>query len=247
MGDALFPTAPLAAPLDHTYLRIDPTGREGNVRHMIEKLDLLLDIAAVGGVAVAFLLGTFSPTGAGPGDVEKPPAVATFAGGCFWCMEPTFVGIDGVISATVGYTGGRTRNPTYEEVCSGTTGHAEAIRIEYDPSKVSYAALLDVFWRNIDPTTPNRQFCDVGTQYRTAIFVQDDSQKRLAEETKAELERRLEHVISTEIVPASEFYPAEDYHQEFYKKSPLQYQSYRMGCGRDARLEKLWGKQPKHN
>jgi peptide-methionine (S)-S-oxide reductase len=175
---------------------------------------------------------------------SEPQAMATFAGGCFWCMQPPFDRLDGVISTTVGYTGGHTKNPTYEEVESGGTGHAEAIQITYDPKKISYATLLDVFWHNIDPLTPNGQFCDLGTQYRSAVFYHNDEQKRLADESKKAMEAsgRFQKPIVTEIVPASEFYPAEDYHQEYYRKNPIRYHYYRYRCGRDQRLEELWGK-----
>ena len=171
-------------------------------------------------------------------------AKATFAGGCFWCMEPPFEKIPGVISVTSGYTGGQRKNPTYEDVSSGTTGHAEAVQVVYDPGKVSYRALLDIFWHNIDPTVKDRQFCDVGSQYRTAIFYHDGEQKREAEASRAELERSkpFRERIVTEIVPASEFYPAEEYHQGYHRKNPLRYQYYRAACGRDARLKQLWGK-----
>jgi peptide-methionine (S)-S-oxide reductase len=171
-------------------------------------------------------------------------ANATFAGGCFWCMQPPFDQLDGVISTAVGYTGGHTKNPTYEEVESGDTGHAEAIQITYDPKKITYAKLLDVFWHNIDPLTPNGQFCDHGTQYRSAIFYHNDEQKHLAEESKKALEASgsFHRPIVTEIVPASEFYPAEDDHQEYYRKNPVRYHYYRYRCGRDQRLEELWGK-----
>jgi peptide-methionine (S)-S-oxide reductase len=170
-------------------------------------------------------------------------ATATFAGGCFWCMQPPFDRLDGVISTTVGYTGGRTQNPTYEAVESGGTGHAEAIQIAYDPKKITYAKLLDVFWHNIDPLTPNGQFCDLGTQYRSAIFYHNDEQKRLAEDSKKALDTsgRFRQPIVTAIVPASELYPAEDYHQEYYRKNPVRYHYYRYRCGRDQRLEELWG------
>jgi len=169
--------------------------------------------------------------------------MATFAGGCFWCMEPPYDKLDGTVSTTVGYTGGFINNPNYEGVSSGRTGHAEAIRIVFDPTRVSYAKLLEVFWRNIDPTTPNRQFCDVGSQYRTAIFYHSVQQKRLAEESKRTLEEsgRLTTPAVTEIVPASDFYPAEEYHQNYYKKNPLRYKFYRFTCGRDRRLKELWG------
>ena len=168
---------------------------------------------------------------------------ATFAGGCFWCMEPPFDGIDGVISTTSGYIGGHKDDPTYEQVSAGGTGHTEAVEIVFDPSKVEYAKLLDVFWRNIDPTTANRQFCDVGDQYRTGIFYHDEQQKKLAEQSRLRIDESevLSVPIVTEIVEATTFYPAETYHQDYYKKNPIRYKFYRHGCGRDARLEQLWG------
>jgi len=176
---------------------------------------------------------------------EEPPAtaVATFAGGCFWCMEPVFDALDGVLSTTSGYTGGSLRDPSYEEVSTGATGHTEAIQIRYDPTRVRYEQLLDVYWRNIDPTASNRQFCDRGSQYRTAIFYHDEAQRSTAERSKAELERsgKLAVAIATEIVPAGPFYAAEDYHQDYYLKNPLRYQRYHDACGRDERLEELWG------
>lgn len=168
-------------------------------------------------------------------------AKATFAGGCFWCMEPPFDKLDGVISTISGYAGGKKKNPTYEEVSAGNTGHAEVVQITYDPKKITYEKLLEVFWHNVDPLTPNRQFCDIGSQYRTAIFYHDETQKRLAEESKKALAKRFKEPIVTEIVAASEFYPAEDYHQDYYTKNPLRYKYYRYSCGRDQRLEALWG------
>ena len=169
-------------------------------------------------------------------------AKATLAGGCFWCMEPPFDKLDGVISTTVGYTGGHKENPTYEEVSSGTTGHAEAIQIVYDPRKISYDEVLDVFWRNIDPADEGGQFCDRGRQYRTAIYYHDDEQKRLAEQSKQALvESKQFEEIATEITAASAFYPAEEYHQDYYEKNPIRYKFYRYGCGRDRRLKELWG------
>lgn len=168
-------------------------------------------------------------------------ATATFAGGCFWCMEAPFDKLDGVISTTSGYTGGKVKNPTYEQVSSGRTGHTEAVEIRFDPNKVSYAALVEVFWRNIDPTVSNRQFCDSGSQYRSAIFFHDEAQKKLALSTKARIESEKGWKIKTEIVPASTFYPAEEYHQDYYLKNPVRYKYYRGGCGRDARLSELWG------
>ena len=168
-------------------------------------------------------------------------AKATFAGGCFWCMEPPFDKLDGVSATISGYTGGKKKNPTYEEVSSGSTGHAEAVQIAYDPKKISYEKLLDVFWHNIDPLTANAQFCDHGSQYRSEIFFHDENQKKLAEVSKKEIAKRFKEPVVTEITAATEFYPAEDYHQDYYKKNPLRYKFYRTGCGRDGRLEQLWG------
>ena len=169
---------------------------------------------------------------------------ATFAGGCFWCMEPPFDELPGVISTTSGYTGGQKKNPTYEEVSAGGTGHAESVEIVFDPAKVTYQQLLDVFWKNIDPITPDRQFCDAGTQYRSAIFYHSDEQKRLALASKKAIEDsgRFKQPIVTEIVPASAFYRAEEYHQDYYKKNPIRFKYYKFGCGRAKRLEQLWGK-----
>lgn len=177
-------------------------------------------------------------------EAQPKYAKATFAGGCFWCMEPPFDKLPGVISTTSGYAGGQKINPTYEEVSAGVTGHAEVVQVLYDPSTVSYAKLLEVFWHNIDPFAKNRQFCDTGSQYRTAIFYQDENQKKLATESKAGLEKsgKFKEPIVTEIVPLNAFYPAEEYHQDFYKKSSLRYTTYRTGCGRDRRLEEIWGK-----
>jgi peptide-methionine (S)-S-oxide reductase len=173
-------------------------------------------------------------------------AVATFAGGCFWCMEPPYDVLPGVISTTSGYMGGTKRNPKYDEVSSGSTGHAEVVQVVYDPKKISYEKLLEVFWRNIDPTVRNRQFCDVGTQYRSAIFYHGDEQKRVAEASKEHLVKTkpFREEVVTLIVPATEFWPAEAYHQDFYLKNPVQYKFYRTGCGRDARLKQLWGSAP---
>ena len=170
-------------------------------------------------------------------------ATAVFAGGCFWCEETAFEGVPGVLSVTSGYTGGQKKNPTYEEVSAGGTGHAESVEVVYDPSKITYERLLEIFWHNVDPFQANGQFCDHGTQYRSAIFYRDDAQRRAAEESKRKLEEdpRFRGKIVTEIVPASTFYPAEDYHQDFWKKNPFRYQQYRTGCGRDARLKAIWG------
>jgi len=170
-------------------------------------------------------------------------ATAEFAGGCFWSMEHPFDQLDGVISVTVGYTGGHVRDPSYEEVSAGRTGHLESVRVVYDPARVAYERLLDAFWHNIDPVTPDGQFCDFGPQYHTAIFYRDSTQLRLAEESKRRLEAsgRFTQPIVTEIVPAGEFYPAEEYHQHYYRKNAVRYKLYRLGCGRDRRLKELWG------
>lgn len=173
-------------------------------------------------------------------------AKATFAGGCFWCMEQPFDEIDGVLSTTSGYTGGDFANPSYKQVSRGITGHTEAVQIEYNPKKVSYEKLLQVFWVNIDPTVKNRQFCDVGTQYRSGIFYHNNQQKQLAEKTKENVKKELKTNIFTEITPASEFYPAEDYHQNYYIKSSLLYKYYRFRCGRDQRLAEIWGDKTAH-
>ena len=171
------------------------------------------------------------------------PAKAYFAGGCFWCMEEVFEKVPGVISVTSGYMGGRVEHPSYEQVSAGGTGHAESVEVVYDPAKVSYTALLDAFWHNVDPVTPNAQFCDHGSQYRAVIFYQGDEEKRLAEESKDAIEQsgRLPGRIVTELTLASTFYPAEDYHQDFYKKNPVRYKFYKYNCGRAQRLEDLWG------
>ncbi|HEV2721347.1 MAG TPA: peptide-methionine (S)-S-oxide reductase MsrA [Thermoanaerobaculia bacterium] len=174
----------------------------------------------------------------------QPQAVATFAGGCFWCMEPPFERIPGVLSVTSGYTGGTKAKPTYEEVSAGVTGHRESVQVVYDPRRVTYAQLLDVFWHNIDPTDNTGQFCDHGSQYRSAIFFHDAEQKRLAEESKAALQKRFR--VVTDILPASQFWPAEEHHQHYAKKNPLRYHFYRFNCGRDHRLEQVWGKAPAH-
>lgn len=168
-------------------------------------------------------------------------AVATFAGGCFWCTEADFEKVPGVVSAVSGYTGGTVPRPTYAAVTSGSTGHAEAVEVRYDPGQVSYAKLLDVYWRSIDPTVKDRQFCDTGSQYRTAIFVHDAEQRRLAEATKGTVAATLGTTVHTQIVEAGPFYAAEDEHQDYYRKNPIRYRWYRTGCGRDARLEQIWG------
>jgi peptide-methionine (S)-S-oxide reductase len=176
-------------------------------------------------------------------DTTKNYETATFAGGCFWCMQAPFDNQEGVISTNPGYTGGTTPNPTYEQVSSGKTGHAEAVEVRFDPNKVTYKKLLEIFWQNIDPTNADGQFCDIGTQYRTAIFYHGDKQKQEAEQSKAELEKsgKINAPITTEIVAAKEFYPSEDYHKDYYLKNTLRYKAYRANCGRDAKLKQLWG------
>ena len=172
------------------------------------------------------------------------PAKAYFAGGCFWCMEEAFEKVDGVVAAVSGYMGGTVQNPSYEEVSSGRTGHAESVEVLYDPSKVTYNQLLEAFWRNVDPITPNAQFCDHGTQYRAAIFYQNDQERRFAEESKQAIEqsKRFNQPVVTQVVMASQFYTAEEYHQDFYKKNPIRYKFYKYNCGRAQRLDELWGK-----
>jgi len=179
------------------------------------------------------------PTMTFAGTMEK----ATFAGGCFWCMEHPFDELDGVVSTTSGYVGGFKKNPTYQQVSAGKTGHTEAVQVVFDPEKVSYETLLNVYWRNTDPTTANRQFCDIGSQYRPGIFYADEAQKKLAEASKEQLQKNkpFEQKIVTEISPVGEFWAAESYHQDYYLKNPLRYRFYRYNCGRDKRLQQLWG------
>ncbi|MBI1195180.1 MAG: peptide-methionine (S)-S-oxide reductase MsrA [Gammaproteobacteria bacterium] len=171
---------------------------------------------------------------------------AIFAGGCFWCLESDMDSLPGVVETISGYTGGHKDNPTYKEVSAGGTGHAESVKVTFDPSRISYDQLLDAFWRFIDPTTRDAQFCDHGHQYRTAIFYMNDAQKAAAERSLAQLEetKPFKDPIVTEITPAAKFYPAEDYHQNYYKKNPLRYRFYRYSCGRDSRLEALWSQAP---
>jgi peptide-methionine (S)-S-oxide reductase len=201
----------------------------------------LMGFLALGLLGTTYASGAESRSSVFGKKLEK----ATFAGGCFWCMQPPFDKLDGVISTTVGYCGGKKENPTYKQVSAGRTGHAEAIEILYDPSRVSYTELLNVFWMNIDPTQENGQFADIGAQYRTAIFYHSEEQKRLAEASKKELKNtgRFSKEIVTEIVPATPFYRAEEYHQDYYKKNPLRYKIYRYGSGRDDYLVRKWGKK----
>jgi peptide-methionine (S)-S-oxide reductase len=196
----------------------------------------------VGAALAATLFATLFATPATPAPVKNDgESIATFAGGCFWCTESDFEKVPGVISAVSGYTGGRVAKPTYAQVSHGGTGHAESVQVRFDPAKVSYEQLLKVYWHSVDPTVKDRQFCDTGTQYRTAIFAHDAEQQRLAEATRAEVEKQLGVPVYTEVVAADTFYPAEDDHQDYYKKNPLRYKFYRANCGRDARLEQIWG------
>ena len=194
-------------------------------------------------VAVAAHAGAQAPKDPPPGK-----ALATFAGGCFWCMEAPYDKLDGVITTTSGYMGGTKKNPTYGEVSSGSTGHTEVVQVVYDPAKVSYEKLLDVYWHNVDPTVTDRQFCDVGSQYRTAIFVHTEDQRKAAEKSKDEVAKTkpFKEPIVTPVVAAGDFWPAEDYHQDYYIKNPVRYTYYRTGCGRDARLKSLWGAAAAH-
>ncbi|HZL32313.1 MAG TPA: peptide-methionine (S)-S-oxide reductase MsrA [Pseudolabrys sp.] len=193
----------------------------------------LVFVLATAGLAVAQMAPLPKP---GPGQ-----AVATFAGGCFWCTEADFDKVPGVVSTTSGYTGGSKVNPTYEQVSAGGTGHAESVEVVYDPRKVSYQQLLTYYWRHVDPTVKNQQFCDHGNQYRTAIFVHNEEERKLAEASKKQVEAELKKPIYTEIAGAGTFYPAEEYHQDFYKKNAVKYKFYRWNCGRDQRLEQIWG------
>lgn len=201
--------------------------------------------AAIGAIAVSVVASAQTPP---PQEGARQLEIATFGSGCFWCTEADFDKVEGVVETISGYMGGTTPNPTYEQVSSGTTGHAEVLQLKYDPARVTYEQLLDVYWRNVDPLDSGGQFCDRGSQYRPVIFYHNEEQKRLAEASKAALEAsgRFKQPIVVEIAPASTFTPAEDYHQDFHLRNPLRYMVYRIGCGRDARLEALWGK-PKTN
>lgn len=204
---------------------------------VIRALFALIFVAT--GASVAATASAQNTSSAAP----KPmTATAIFAGGCFWCVEEAFDKVPGVVSTVSGYTGGRTKNPTYQEVSADSTGHAEAVLVEYDPAKVTYQALVDTFWRNIDPTQKNAQFCDYGSSYRSAIFYRDDEQRRIADASKSALMKNkpFRGDIVTEITKAAEFYPAEDYHQNYYLRNPIRYKFYKTGCGREARLKQLW-------
>lgn len=206
------------------------------------------------GYSFLFIAVSASPLISFQGEGKKVTSAAArqeraiFAGGCFWCMEKPFVELPGVVSVASGYTGGQTKNPTYGEVSAGGTGHAEAVEVVYEPGKISYEKLLAVFWHNIDPTTKDRQFCDAGDQYRSALFYTSEEQRLVAMQSKAALEKSkpFREPIVTEIIRAGEFYPAEEYHQKYYKKNPIRYTFYRNSCGRDKRLKELWGNEAGH-
>ena len=196
-------------------------------------LKLMLAVA----VAVFFAM----PGGASAQGGNAKTGTAIFAGGCFWCVEADFDHVPGVLTTVSGYTGGRTENPTYEQVSREDTGHREAVRITFDPAKISYEQLVRIFWRTVDPTDAGGQFCDRGVSYETAVFVGDAEQRRIAEASKAQAAADLGQPIVTRIEDAATFYPAEDYHQDYYTKNPLRYRLYRWNCGRNQRVEEVWG------
>jgi len=198
----------------------------------------------VRGLAAGLTMGIAATTAAQTAAPAPATAKAVFAGGCFWCVESDFDKVPGVLSTVSGYTGGRTKNPTYEQVSTKDTGHAEVVEIVFDPNKVSYSQLVEHFWRTIDPTTKDQQFCDQGNPYRSAIFALNAEQLKVAQNSKAALEKSkpFKEPVVTEVVLATTFYPAEDYHQDYYLKNPVRYKYYRTSCGRDARLQQLWGK-----
>lgn len=193
-------------------------------------------------IAASLLVLPFAAWSAGP-PAAATSSVATFAGGCFWSMQKAFDGVPGVVAVTAGYAGGTTADPTYEEVETGATGHAESVEVTFDPARISYERLLDVYWHHIDPLTPNAAFCDHGPQYRSIIFYHDPAQRRAAEASKRALDRshRFATPVVTAVQPATRFYPAEEYHQQFYRKHPARYEAYRIGCRRDERIRQLWG------
>ena len=211
------------------------------------RLALIAVALLVGALALAATLrpmpSAFAAAAADVADVPEGAAVATFGGGCFWCMEPPYDKTDGVLSTVSGYMGGELENPSYGQVSAGGTGHVEVVQVTYDPERVDYATLLEVYWRNVDPLTANRQFCDAGPQYRSAIFAHGAEQRRLADASKRELVEsgRFDEPIVTEIADAGTFWPAEGYHQDYYEKNPIRYKLYRTACGRDKRLSEVWG------
>jgi peptide-methionine (S)-S-oxide reductase len=202
------------------------------------------DSARVAAAATVLILAGLALPRASQPASKTSQATALFAAGCFWCVEEAFDKVGGVIATTSGYTAGRTPNPTYEQVSSGGTGHTEAVQVVYDPSKVTYETLLTAFWRNVDAVDGGGQFCDRGSQYRSGIYYQSEEQKKQAEASKAKIATQLGKPIATEVVAATAFYPAEGYHQDYYKKNPIRYKVYKWNCGRAQRLEELWGATP---
>jgi peptide-methionine (S)-S-oxide reductase len=211
-----------------------------NQRGFPMRMSLSRFVAALGGAMLGMALAASAVAVA---KEKTATATAVFAGGCFWCMEPPYDALPGVVATTSGYSGGQKANPTYEQVSAGDTGHIEVIQITYDPKQISYEKLLEVFWRNVDPLDKGGQFCDRGSTYTTAIFVQNQEERKIAEQSKAAIEKQLGKTVVTAIRPAATFYAAEDYHQDYYQKNPLRYKYYRYSCGRDQRLEHLWGKK----
>jgi peptide-methionine (S)-S-oxide reductase len=200
-------------------------------------------VASLAVASGAMLAASADASGVAHAQADGPAALATFAGGCFWCMEPPFDKLTGVISTTAGYAGGPERNPSYADVAAGRTGHAEVVQVAYDPARVSYETLLEVFWRNVDPFAVNRQFCDTGPQYRSAIFYHDEHQRAAAQASLAQVSARFAEPVATRVDPVGDtFHAAEDYHQDYYLKNPVRYRYYRFNCGRDRRLEQIWGR-----
>jgi len=219
------------------------SARTTHVQVRNEEDDAMMSIRRLSYLAIGVcMLGAVAVSP--PDSAGEAPAKAYFAGGCFWCMEEAFEKVEGVVSVVSGYMGGTLSDPTYEQVSAGRTGHAEAVEVSYDPAKVSYQKLLEAFWHNIDPVMPNAQFCDHGSQYRSAVFYGTEEEQRLSEESKSALERskRFSAPIVTQLVKASTFYPAEEYHQDYYKKNPVRYKYYKFSCGRAQRLDALWSK-----
>ncbi|MEO1573395.1 MAG: peptide-methionine (S)-S-oxide reductase MsrA [Pseudomonadota bacterium] len=232
-------------------MHTDRVTRYESTRHSMRNPALTARTGLLAALALMLAACANEPTPAAPAGPDTPSAapdgtaIAIFAGGCFWCMEPPFDALDGVLSTVSGYTDGATENPIYKQVSAGVTGHTEAVQITYDPARVSYETLLKVFWKNVDPFAVDRQFCDRGTQYRSGIYVMDATEQALAEASAARVRDQFDREVATEIKPATRFYAAEDYHQDYYLKNPIRYKFYRRGCGRDKRLEELWGPSEK--
>jgi len=207
-----------------------PPDKDASMMHMVTLL-----------VSLAALLATTPAVAQASSQSPAQARTAVFAGGCFWCMEGPFEKLAGVSAVVSGYSGGRTTNPTYEQVTAGGTGHTEVVRVSYDPAKVSFATLLEIYWRNVDPFDGGGQFCDRGASYRPEIFVATEDERRIAEQSKTALEQRFGRPIAVRVTAAAPFYAAEGYHQDYYLRNPLRYKYYRNGCGRDARLDQVWG------